>query len=400
MKINKENNLITAYLEGEVNASNAADLQKEVEAALQASPDANVIFDANGLTYISSAGLRFLLSIQKRIGKSKVTVQNTSKDVYDIFETTKLTDLMNVEKKPRPIKTEGAQIVGKGRSSTVFRIGPESIVKLYTAGVPLAKIKQEMDLAKKAFVAGVPTAISYDLVKDGDSYGVVFEMLDDADTVGHSITANMDKFDEITKKFVDVYRAIHHADIEHMGGFASLKETWRKWADGMHSDDGFNDDETKRLHEMIDMIPDRSTMVHCDYHAGNVMYQRGEIVVIDMADIGFGHPIFDLAGNAFHARYSGSETRQKVHGMNRENMLRFWDTLLSFYFDTKDRKVLEELKEMCDSFGLLRGALFPRKHVQIAPELKAFHVKETRENLFPHMDRAVAAAKKLSKFFD
>ena len=129
------------------------------------------------------------------------------------------------------------------------------------------------------------------------------------------------------------------------------------------------------------------------------MYQKGEIVVIDMADIGYGHPIFDLAGGAFHARYSGSATRQKVHGMTQENMLRFWDKLLSLYFETKDEKSLAEIKDMCDSFGLLRGALFPMKHVQIAPELKAFHVEESGKNLFPNMKKAMAAAKRLNDFF-
>ena len=297
MNIVKGNNQIIVSLQGEISAQNAPEIQKEITETIAANPGVPIVFDANELTYISSAGLRVLLIVQKQIGK-KITVENVSKDVYDIFETTKFTDLMNVEKKPRLISTEGAQVVGRGRSSTVYRIGPETIVKLYAAGVPLAKIKQEMDLAKKAFVAGVTTAISYDLVKDGDSFGVVFEMLDHADTVGHYITAHMDEFDEITKKFVDTYKVIHHADIKDMGGFSSLKDTWRKWADGMHSDDGFNDDETKCLHELIDLIPDRSTMVHCDYHAGNVMYQRGEIMVIDMADIGYGHPIFDLAGNA------------------------------------------------------------------------------------------------------
>jgi len=44
-----------------------------------------------------------------------------------------------------------------GYSSTVYRISPETIVKLYTAGVPLPKIKQEIDLAKKSFVMGIPT---------------------------------------------------------------------------------------------------------------------------------------------------------------------------------------------------------------------------------------------------
>lgn len=399
METTKENNSLVLFLKGEINAQNVAGWQKEINDVLAANPGVKIIFDAEHLIYISSAGLRLLLTTQKKFGTEKITVRNVSNEVYNIFDMTKFTDLMNVEKKLREIDVTGAEIVGKGRSSTVYRIGSETIVKLYTAGVPLTKIKQELDLAKKAFVAGIPTAISYDLVKNGESYGVVFEMLDNADTVGHTITAHMDQFDEITKKFVATYKTIHSTDIEEMGGFVSLKETWNKWADGMNATNSYTDDETKLLKEMIAAVPERSTMVHCDFHAGNVMYQRGEIVVIDMADIGYGHPIFDLAGNAFHARYSGSETRQKVHGMNQENMLRFWNTLLSMYFETKDEKSLAEIKYMCDCFGLLRGALFPMKHVQISPELKAFHVNETRQNLFPNMKKAIAAAKMLEKFF-
>ena len=399
MKIEKSNDVLLIFLAGEITAQNAPAIKEKIENIISQNPGVEIAFDASDLSYISSAGLRVLLAIQKKLGKNKLTVQNVTKEVYEIFDVTKFTDLMNVEKKPGKISVEGAEIVGKGRSSTVYRIDPEKIVKLYTAGVPLSKIKQEMDLAKKAFVAGIPTAISYDLVKDGDSYGVVFEMLDNADTVGHTITAHLDQFDEIMKKFVATYKIIHSTDIKEMGGFASLKDTWNKWADGMNSNGSYTDEETKLLKEMIAAVPERSTMVHCDFNAGNVMYQKGEIVVIDMADIGYGHPIFDLAGGAFHARYSGSATRQKVHGMTQENMLRFWDKLLSLYFETKDEKSLAEIKDMCDSFGLLRGALFPMKHVQIAPELKAFHVEESRKNLFPNMKKAMAAAKRLNDFF-
>ena len=224
-------------------------------------------------------------------------------------------------------------------------------------------------------------------------------MLREADTVDRCITSHIEEFDDITRKFVDTYKIIHQTDIKDMGGFHSLKDTWHKWADGMHGDDGFDGKETALLHKLIDTVPDRSTMVHCDYHAGNVMYQKGEIVVIDMADIGYGHPIFDLAGNAFHARYSDSETRQKVHGMNRENMLRFYNTLLSMYFNMKDEGRLSEIKTLLDGFGLLRGALFPRKHVQIAPELKAFHVEETRKNLFPHFDEIMKVVEHIEDFF-
>lgn len=399
MKTAEENNACIIFLEGEINAQNVPALQGELDGILAAYPGKECIFEAKNLTYISSAGLRLLLNTQKKLGKRKITIRNVSREVYDIFDMTKFTELMNVERALREIDVAGAEVVGKGRSSTVYRIGAETIVKLYASGVPLAKIKQEIDLAKKAFIVGIPTAISYDLVTADGAYGVVFEMLDNADTVGRTITAHPEQFDEIMDKFVAVYKTMHSTDIEEMGGFDSLKDTWDKWADGMAAAQAFTQAETGMLKEMIDAIPERSTMVHCDFHAGNVMYQKGEIVVIDMADIGYGHPIFDLAGGAFHARYSGSATRQKVHGMNQAYMLRFWDKLLSLYFEIDSEGKLAEIKEIIEYFGLLRGALFPMKHVQIAPELKAFHVEESRKYLFPNMDKALAAVGRLSELF-
>lgn len=96
MKTAKENNAIVIFLEGEINAQNVPDFQKEIEDVIAANQGEEILFDANNLAYISSAGLRLLLSIQKKLGKGKITMQNVSRDIYEIFDMTKFTDLMNV----------------------------------------------------------------------------------------------------------------------------------------------------------------------------------------------------------------------------------------------------------------------------------------------------------------
>ena len=400
MNFTLEDNNLVISLVGQIRSNNADTVKKEIMSILAEHPDNRVIFDASRLHYISSSGLRVLLMVQNMKEPEKVTVRNVGKGLYYIFQMTGFCKIMDIQIKKREISVEGAKVIGQGQSSTVYRIGEEIVVKLYNPRVPLEKIHQEKEFSRKAFVAGIPTAISYDLVKCGDTYGAVFEMVDHADTVGHTLTDHPDEFDSIMRKFVETYQRIHHTLVRKEDGFVSLKDTWKTWADGMGANGSFTTDETAMLKEMIDAIPERSTMVHCDFHAGNVMYQRDEIMVIDMADIGYGHPIFDLAGGAFHARYSYFEKRQKVHGMNQANMLRFWDTLLRFYFNTDDEQKLSEIKEMCEAFGLLRGAIFPMKHVQIDPETKAFHVGETREHLFPRMEWAMRQVQKLDNFFD
>lgn len=54
-----------------------------------------VVFDFEEVEYISSAGLRVLLTAKKKIGD--VTVKNVSPAVVEIFEVTGFDDLLNIE---------------------------------------------------------------------------------------------------------------------------------------------------------------------------------------------------------------------------------------------------------------------------------------------------------------
>lgn len=72
MKTAEENNVCTIFLEGEINAQNVPALQRELDAIFAAQSGKEFIFKAKNLTYISSAGLRLLLGMQKNwvTGKS------------------------------------------------------------------------------------------------------------------------------------------------------------------------------------------------------------------------------------------------------------------------------------------------------------------------------------------
>ena len=114
MKTSVQNNLLVIFLEEEINAQNVPAIQKEIDGLISANPSREILFDADALTYISSAGLKMLLATQRKIGKNKLTVRNVSKDVYEIFDMTRFTSLMNIEEKMKEISTAGAEIVEKG----------------------------------------------------------------------------------------------------------------------------------------------------------------------------------------------------------------------------------------------------------------------------------------------
>ena len=390
-KIN--DNKLVIYLAGRIDSNNAVETEKEVSGILSDNPNCSLTFDAEKLDYISSAGLRFLLKFCKSM-KEKIVIENVSKENYEIFEMTGFTKLLDVKKKFRKVSIEGCEQVGTGLSSKVYRIDSDTIIKVYDEKVPFYKITREIDLAKKAFLAGIPTAISYDIVRCGENYGVVFEMIANAVTVGDALTANNGaNFDNIMEKFAALLKLMHHTEIDKSDGFPSIKGTWLDWAEGMKK--YYTSEEYELLEQMIMLVPERNTIVHCDFHAGNTLYQNDEVVVIDMADVGYAHPIFDFAAGAFHALVSNQENIQKSLSLSRENIIRFWNTLLEKYFATNDSAKIDDIKEIFKAFAYLRAALFPMKHVQISEEAKKFFVENARKNFFPNIDWALKKAEAL-----
>ena len=62
-------------------------------------PAEHITLDARNLDYISSAGLRVLLSAQKTMNKQgSMVVKNISQEIQDIFEVTGFDEILNIEK--------------------------------------------------------------------------------------------------------------------------------------------------------------------------------------------------------------------------------------------------------------------------------------------------------------
>ena len=98
LKISKEENgsELKLALEGRLDTVTAPDLEEQIKSGL--GNVETLIFDLAQLEYISSAGLRVLLSAQKIINKQgKMIVRNVSEEVNEILEVTGFLDILTVE---------------------------------------------------------------------------------------------------------------------------------------------------------------------------------------------------------------------------------------------------------------------------------------------------------------
>jgi anti-sigma B factor antagonist len=97
LNINKETNgtNLKLVLEGRLDTTTAPQLEEELKEALNGVTELD--FDINALQYISSAGLRVLLSAQKVMNKQgEMKVIGANEDIREIFEVTGFSDILNI----------------------------------------------------------------------------------------------------------------------------------------------------------------------------------------------------------------------------------------------------------------------------------------------------------------
>ena len=86
----------TIALEGRLDTVTAPELESAINGSLENINE--LIFDLAKLDYVSSAGLRVLLSAQKTMNKrGSMTVTNVKPEIMDIFEITGFVDILDIQ---------------------------------------------------------------------------------------------------------------------------------------------------------------------------------------------------------------------------------------------------------------------------------------------------------------
>lgn len=87
---------LTVKVSGELDTLTAPELKAELSNSLEGIT--SLIFDFAQLKYVSSAGLRIILTSQKTMDKQgKMTIKNANEEIIDVFKITGFTDFLNIE---------------------------------------------------------------------------------------------------------------------------------------------------------------------------------------------------------------------------------------------------------------------------------------------------------------
>ena len=320
-------------LTGRIDTNNCLEVEKKIRKELNGNK-CEIVFDANDLKYISSAGLRMILKFKKENDNTKII--NCSLEVYEVFEMTGFSEMMEISKSYREISLKGCKKIGEGFYGTVYRVDAETIVKVYTKPDCLDLIKREKKLSREAFILGIPTAIAYDTVKVGKYYGAVFELLN-CKSLDELIKEGAD-IKKLAKECVSILKKIHSTKVPD-GKFPSKKKQIIERTNACK--DYLSKKTFDKVIKFLENTSNENKVVHGDFHIKNLMKQDDEIIIIDMGTLSIGDPIFEFG--AMYATYIAFSSVNKKNaetflGITLEQSEEIWNTIFNEYYKNKSKE--------------------------------------------------------------
>lgn len=394
---------MTYNLTGRIDTANAPKVDELIQEAIDKAtePITSLTFDCSALDFISSTGLRIVLKYKKLYPSLEVI--NVSNDVYSVFEMTGFSRIITVKKAMRTINLDECILLGRGGNGEVYKINDEEIIKLCLRQEDEQKLIEEMNLAREAFVLGVPTVISFDTAKVNDGRtGIVMEAIN-PDTYSSWLTEHPDEIETYMQQYVDLFKTTNA--IEVMPGQFRSAKGWIKDKLDTPSDCSTSEWD-QAFHEIFDYIPDGCQLTHNDGHPNNVlMYGEGDarqLMLIDMGDIGAGHPIMEIIGWSFSMlmpKFCLAYPFAKLFtGLDEELRNKFMRRVFSLYFIINDEEELDRIMNAASMAGTIK--MVASHHSKKYPMFNDDQRKTFFSYVYDHKQEFIDAIKYLCELID
>ena len=288
-------------------------------------------------------------------------------------------------KKYKEVSIEGCRLLGCGVKGEVYRYDDELVIKVYNQNNTYRDVEKEIASSRRAFILGIPTAISFGIVSVGECYGAMFELMD-SETLSHLISRSPASVESYAKIMAELARTIHGIAVEE-NEFPSVSQRLLGYVHGGLS----HEDETlsQKCVRLIEKLPACNTLLHGDFHTNNVFLQKGEPLLIDMDRLSCGHAIAEIADLCYFYVTLGEDEPSVIEnfmGFSYQTAKQFFDFFLRHYLGTDDEAKLREVREKAELLCYVR--LINKVYKKGVPE------KSERKKIAKHIEKIAALSEK------
>ena len=384
-----DDEVLKISLEGRFDTETSAKFETEFAEVSKSNPHSSLVIDASNLEYIASTGLRVMLKMVKT--EKNFKIENVIPAVYNVFEVTGFSKIINMSKALRKIDLSKCEKIGAGGNGAVYRVSEDEIVKVNYNPETYEGLDKELAKAKEAFLLGIPTAISFDLVDCGDGKkGVVYEAIKSR-TLGESIQEDPSRMEELTEKYIEQLNLLHSVHTDNPV-FGSAKDSYRKQVEAASK--FLTEEEGQLLNLILEVLPEGDRLVHCDAHPKNIMIQNGEMLWIDMEGMAVGHPIYDLISIA--VILNGMRTDEmimNIAGMDNATVALFKNCFIRKYFKTEDPEMIQKYGGMLDGLRLIRAVFAIGFTSENTEKYRPAIIEMARQYFFPNIQKIAGGIK-------
>ena len=252
------------------------------------------------------------------------------------------------------VSVDGCKLIGRGAKGDVYRYDDELVIKLFNQNNTYHDVEREIAMSRRAFILGIPTAISFGIVSVGDRYGAMYELVD-SETISSCIARAPGQVDVYAKGMADLARLIHSITSDEDDGFPDARDRLQEYVSGGVA----CEDEAlaEKCLKLIDGLPQTNTLIHGDFHTGNVFLQKGEPLLIDMDRVARGHPIIEISDLYYFYVVLGEDDPsvvEKFMGFSYDAARQFFHSFLRRYLRTEDENSIRDVTEKASVIAYTR----------------------------------------------
>ncbi len=291
------------------------------------------------------------------------------------------------------VSVENLELIGKGKCGNVYVLSEDRVIKTFHSFVPKAAVEKEQRNARHMYDMGIPSPNVYDMVTTQEGLGLIYEKVS-APSMESLMRSEPSTFRDYSVQLGKLCRHVHSINAKGVG-FISAKEEFlgrlelsRGRICAVSGEEACN-----VIEQLIRAIPDTNGIVHGDFHPDNVLVKDGNPILIDMADIMTGHPVFDLLSlyflrvrkiklqeliNSQMECMEDEAVKQKIRTIvermqsntfSQEQAKVFWRGFMEGYLDTQDTELIDRITHYIDGYSYIYAAFTERSKGFLGDEI-------------------------------
>ncbi len=238
------------------------------------------------------------------------------------------------------------------------------LLKLYNPGYRVKEIIDEIELTEEIIRAGVPCPAVGQLVSCEGRYGITFRRILNKVSYCKAISNEPSRLKEFADRLADIGKDLHSR--------SSVGFKFKSAADyyeDIYNEHDFNLDEIEAdcIRKSLEIVrrDETKTLLHGDFHYGNVITDGEKDYFIDLGSFTYGNYLFDISMLYYCTILLPDHIIEDMFHITKQQSAQYWELFKERYFGA-DRPSDEELEVMMAPYCALR-TLFVEKDREKIP---------------------------------